>query len=95
MDRSTTRGGYRSDPLSQVNCVLSNNCMIDNDCECLFENYFMNDNISKCMIDVLMNYDEININKIALLNNDIDNMNNNLIKYDIMGVRPSLNLKNK
>ena len=29
-----------------------------------------------------MNDDEININKIALLNND--NMNNNLIKYDIM-----------
>ena len=30
-------------PLSQVNCILSNNCMIDNDCECLFEYDFMND----------------------------------------------------
>ena len=68
--------------------------MIDNDCECLFENDFMNDlhdNISKCMIDVLINDDEININKIAILNND--NMNNNLIEYDIMGGRPSVNLK--
>ena len=53
--------------------------MIDNDCECLFEND-LNDNISKCMIDVLMNDDEININKIAILNYYNDNMNNNLIK---------------
>ena len=45
----------------------------------------LNDNISKCMIDVLMNNDEINFNKIVTLNIDNDNIINNLIKCDITG----------